>query len=152
MTAPLPGGDFTSFHVTVTRAELALGPLDINDHLNFIVADKIMGGQATWNRQTAKSPFVDGEFTVHRSRAQLKDQMSVQVLGDTQTTMQANLATVIAAFTQFRFQMTLALEDGTRIYNCETADYTVDWDRLRWMSRQVLVTFDIPRYPGLATP
>lgn len=143
--------EFSTFSVLLSRTELGLAPLEINDQSNFIVGNTIMGGAQNWNRQTVKSPYVDGEFTVNRAKSQVSEQFTVQVLGATQTLLQANIATLTDAVSQFRFQLTMTMNESVRTWQCETADYTVDWTQARWMARKVLVTLQIPRYPNLVS-
>lgn len=138
---------FSSFDVTLTRLELGLGTLDLNDHANYLIAENMMGAAQTWNRQTVKSPFVDGEFTVHRAKAQRQETLAVQVLGGTQTILQANLKALTDALSQFRFTWAITMDETNRSWSCETADYTVDFSRDRWMAHKVLVTAQIPVYP-----
>lgn len=142
---------FSTFSVQMTRAELGLAPLDLNDQANYIVSNTIMGGAQSWNRQTVKSPYVDGEYTVHRSLSQVHEQFDVQVLGATQTALQNNITTLTNTVSQFRFQLTIVMNETSRTWQCETADYTVDWSQERWMAMKVLVHLQIPRLPGLVT-
>lgn len=143
--------DFGAFGISITRGELGLIALDLNDHVNYIVSEQLMGAQQTWNRQTVKSPFVDGEFTVHRAAGSRHEALGVQVLGGTQTQLQVNLQALTDALSQFRFQLTMVLDETSRTWQCETADFTVDYNQHRWMTRQVLVNAQIPTYPGLVS-
>lgn len=142
-------GDFGAFVATVTRESLGLPVLNINDHVNYQLGDQILGGSQTWNRQSVKSPYVDGETLVNRTRAQVQEQFQVQVFGGTQTEMQQNIAALIAAFTQFTYQLSVQIDDATYTYQCDTADYTVDWTNFRMMAHKALVKFQIPRSPKL---
>lgn len=143
--------DWTTFDLQLTRSELGLSTLDLNDQVNYIVAETLFGGQQSWNRQTVKSPFVDGEFTVHRSMSQRQERVGIQVLGDTQTTLQTNLDALLTALSQFRFNLIWTADSVQRTYNCETADYQIDFSRERWMARKVLVTASVPVYPKVGT-
>jgi hypothetical protein len=139
--------DFGYFAATVSRTTLGLPALDLNDHLNFIVADQILGGQQAWNRQTAKSPYVDGEFLVNATKGLVNDRFAVQVLGANQSQMAANLVALTDAFGQPSYTLTVTTDDAVRSYLCQPADYTVDWSRERMMARKALVTLAVPRLP-----
>jgi hypothetical protein len=142
-------GDFGIFVATITRTELGLPVLNINDHINYQLADQILGGTQSWNKQMVKSPYVDGEVMVNRSRGQVQEQFQVQVRGGSQSEMQQNIATLIEAFSQFAYQLTIEMEDATYTYQCDTADYTVDWTNVRMMAKQALVKFQFTRSPKL---
>lgn len=144
-------GDFSTFVVTVSRLELGMPILDINDHVNYQVGDQILGGNQTWNRQTVKSPYVDGEIMVNRTRGQVQEQFAVQVFGDTQVAMQQNIATLIDAFSQFTYQLSIEMENATYTYQCDTSDYTVDWTNTRMMAKKALVKLQFPRSPKLVS-
>jgi hypothetical protein len=139
--------DFAYFQVSVSRTSLGLPTLDLNDRLAYITADQIFGAQQAWNRQTAKSPYVDGEFLVNASRGLVQDRFSVQVLGSSQSQLQSRIKDLTDAFGQPSYVLTVTMEDGVYPYSCQPADYQVDWTAARWMARQVLVTFTVPRQP-----
>lgn len=141
--------DFSVFSVTVTREELGLPLLEINDQINYMVGDQILGGSQTWNKQMVKSPYVDGEVMVNRARAQVQEQFQVQVLGPSQGGVQQNIATLIAAFSQFTYVLSIQMEDSTYTYQCDTSDYTVDWTNVRMMAKKALVKFQFTRSPKL---
>lgn len=140
--------DFAFFEATVSRTFLGLPTLSLNDRVSYIVADQIFGAQQTWNRQTAKSPYVDGEFLINANRALVQDRFAVQVLGASQSQVQQRMTALIAAFSQPSYTLTLTMEDASYPYYCQPADFTVDWSRERWMARQALVTLTVPRQPG----
>ena len=53
----------------VSRDLLGLGALNINDHENYRVAPGFLGGQVTWVRSTAASPYMDDEVTAENRQA-----------------------------------------------------------------------------------
>jgi hypothetical protein len=140
---------FEYFNAEISREELALAPLNINDQVNFKVANEILGGTQTWRRQTVLSPYVDGEYTVNATRARVEERFGVQVYGPDQLTLQENIARLVDAISQFRFQLRLDLDEAPWIWQCESADYAVDFSQARMMARTALVTMTIPRSPKL---
>lgn len=142
--------DFGIFDLTITRFELGLPDLDLNDKLSYDTGAEIFGGQQTWNRQTVKSPFVDGEFLVHRSMANRQENLQIQVLGADQAELQANVQALLDAARQFNFLITLTMDNAApRVWSCQTADFTVDWSNTRWLALKALVTLTIPTLPGV---
>lgn len=140
--------------VVLTRDWLGLGPLNINDHVSYAVAQQFLGSTVSWNRNQLTSPYMDGSFTASRQRQSVTEQIAVEVFGRSTangamspTTLQANLAALIAAFNQDSFSLTLTLDGTTYSYEAEAADYQVSWVGPRFMARQVQVVFSLPRQP-----
>ena len=133
--------------VTVTRTQLGLSPLAINDHISYYVADTFMGGQVSWTRNQVTSPFVDGAVTVNRTRSMVTEQVVIEVLGGTQALIQANAATLISAFLQDSFLLTITVATTTYQYLCEASDFQVTWTGPRFFAKQAQVTFSMPRQP-----
>lgn len=143
--------DFDFFAASITRTSLGLNPLDLSDQINYKLGNELLGGTQSWQRQSVRSPYVDGEFTVNRTRARVDEKFSVQVMGADQLMLQDNLAQVIDAFSQHRFVLTVEMDGAVYSYDCEASDYTIDWTGPRWMAKTVLVTFMVPRQPRLLT-
>lgn len=133
--------------VSVSRGELGLADLDLNDHVNYFVSATVFGGTVSWRRQTVQSPFVEGQFTVGAVRDQVEDKFAIEVKGAGQVELQDNLRTLIDAFSQSTFNLTLQLDAAPYTYSCEASDYAIDWTQTRWHNRQVLVTFSLRRSP-----
>lgn len=134
-------------HASVSRPELGLADLDLNDHVNYFVSAPIFGGTVSWRRQTVQSPWVEGQFTVNAVRDQVEDKVVIEVMGGDQVTLQQNVQALIAAFSQSSFNITLQLDNAVNTYACEASDYTVDWTHTRWHNRQVQVSFSLRRSP-----
>lgn len=132
---------------SVTRTQLGLGDLNINDHVSFYLATQLLGAQVQWNRQQVTSPFTDGAVTTQRFRQQVTEQVGVEVLAATAAEMQTNLAELLAAFCQDSYTLTLVVDGTTYAYRCEAADYQVAWTGPRFAARQGQVLFNVPRQP-----
>lgn len=132
---------------SVSRPELGLGDLNLNDHVNYYVAPGIFGGTVSWRRQTVQSPWIEGTFTVGAVRDQVEDKFTVEVKGADQAGLQTNLQNLINAFSQSSFNVTVQLDTAYYTYACEASDYTIDWTNTRFMAKQVQVTFNLRRSP-----
>lgn len=88
-------------------------PLNLNDGTNFKVANEIFGSAVTWRRQTAKSPFVDGEVVTGKVLELVQDKFAVDVMGATQSAMLANIKTLISAFSQDSFALMFGITEVT---------------------------------------
>lgn len=131
----------------ISRDELGLPLLNLNDHVNYYVSSQVFGAQVSFRRQTVQSPWIEGQFTVGAVRDVVQDKFAVEVMGPDQVTLQNNLQTLIAAFTQDYYDLTLQMDTAVYTYACEQADYTLDWTNTRFIAQQVLVTFAIRRSP-----
>lgn len=138
---------FTVFEATVTRTSLGKPPLNLNDHVTYVVADKVFGGQQQWNKQTTKSPYVDGEYLVNAAKGNVQETFTVQVMGPSQSYVMESINDLVDAFSQFTYTLTVVQDDGSVTFTCQPADYTVDWSRERMWARKALVTFTITRLP-----
>jgi hypothetical protein len=137
----------TTFAASVTRSDLGLGVLNINDQLDYIVGSDIMGAMVSYDRQTVSSPYVNGDVTVHRRRGSVTEKFSVYVLGDTQTELQNNIRTLISAFSQNKFNLVMLLDGIEWSYVCEASDYQVEWSNANFFSIKVKVVFNLLRSP-----
>lgn len=137
----------TTFAATVTRSDLGLADLNINDGTNFKVSNEILGGTVTYDRNVVSSPYVNGDITVHRRRANVQERFAVYVYGSSQAVLRANVKTLIDAFSQDTFNVTISLDSDPNTYQCEASDYTVEWSNAHIFSLQVRVMFNLNRKP-----
>lgn len=133
--------------VSISRDSLSLTPLDINDHLSYYVTADSFGRQVQWSRQKAESPFIDGDVTTYRTRQKVNSQIGVEVLGGSQAEVQANVNTLIQAFSQSQYDLSIAIGGANWQYDCEAADYQEVWTGPRWVARQLQVIFTVPNQP-----
>jgi len=137
-----------SLQVEISRDNLGLLPLDINDHTNYYVAGDFLTGQLSWNRNQVGSPFLDDQITVYRTLNRVTRALTVEVLGTSIATMNTNMITLVAAFMQDTFHLAVVADTDLNLeYNCEAADYQVGWTGPRLIQRQVSITFNVPCAP-----
>jgi hypothetical protein len=137
----------TTFAASVTRSDLGLATLNINDGLDYRVSNEIMGSMVTYDRKTVSSPYVNGDVTVHRRRGSVAEKFAVYVYGDTQTELQANVKTLIEAFSQNVFNLIMTLDSVEWSYKCEASDYQIEWSNAHMFANQVRVVFNLIRSP-----
>ena len=134
--------------VSVTRTQLGLPVLQINDHNAYYISQSFLGGQMSWTRNQVTSPYLDGAVTVNRTRGMVTEQVVVEVLGGpSQALLQANVATLLAAFSQDSYLLTVIIATTSYEYLCEAADYQIAWTGPRFFAKQAQVTFSMPRQP-----
>lgn len=135
-----------SFTGHITRTNLGLGFLNINDGVNYSMTDRIMGGTVSWDRNQVNSPWVDGDVTVFRRRGNVTDSIGFNVYGANHGEIRNNLVILVDGFSQDEFSIFLTMDGATYQYECETADYTLDWD-YKMHSNMATINFQVPRKP-----
>lgn len=138
-----------SISALVSRTSLSLGNLDINDGTNYRLAGPIaFSGAVQWERTQVGAPWVDGQITVERHRSNSVEPLSVYCAGSTMATLDANIGTLIAAFSQDRFTFQLVVGGANHAWDCEAADVQqVLYDTAHAVAKYVTVTFSVPRKP-----
>lgn len=135
--------------VAVTRTQLGLSELNLNDHVNYYVAQQqFMGGTMTWTKNQITSPYVDGATTVNRTRGQVTEPVTIEVLGTSDTVLQTNMATLINAFSQDSYDLLIAIGAANYQYQCEAADVQqARWTVSGLLFKQQQIVFQVPRQP-----
>jgi len=136
----------------VSRDLLGLADLDINDHTNFILSsDSILSATVSWRRNQAQSPFVESQILISAVRDLVQDSVAFEVLAGKvpggHAGLQANLKTLIDAFSQFSFNFTVQWDGVPYTYACQPADYAIDWTSGRAQAQQLRVKFSLYRSP-----
>lgn len=134
---------------SVTRGELSLPDLNLNDHVAYIVSggDLVFGATVTWRRQQVQSPFVDSKITTGRVLDIVQDKFAVDVMGPDHVTMASNVQALINAFSQSYFNLTVQFDAQPYTYACEASDYTMDWTVPRMYGLRTQVKFNLLRSP-----
>lgn len=133
------------FHTRITGPN---GWINLDDHQNYIVASDSFGSSATtWRRNQVTGPYVAGKFTVSAVPDQVTENVSVYVLGESQTELQLNLANLIDAASQPAFELQWSVDNAVYVWQCDCADYTIDFVNANLFARQLLVKLSIPRNP-----
>ncbi len=132
---------------SVTRDDLGLGTLNINDHSNYILTSTILGGTVAWQKNQVSSPYVDGDITITRRRPTVMEPFEVHVYGTSGGSLMTNASTLITAFSQDSFSLSIAINSATRQYECEAADYTIEYAHTKFSVNMCTVRFQLPRSP-----
>ena len=136
---------------SVTRTELALADLDLNDKTTYGVMAAGPGAKS-WRRQTAESPFMHGRALVGAVLDTEVAPLRIRVKGSTDSVLNTNLNALLRAFEQFTYDLTLTIEGVTYTWRCEPADYTIgdrggEINTFVRLANQEWVSFEIPRNP-----
>lgn len=137
-----------SIIASVTRAELFLADLDLNDGVKFTLGQNVNVGSVTWRKETAQSPFVQGRVPVHEVKDASESTIVVYVLGATHAALNANLKELLDAFTeQYSYILRINVEGSDNQWECERADYEVAFATETLSARFVPVTLSFHRKP-----
>ena len=133
--------------VTLSRDLLDDTALEINDHVNYYVAE--MGdNQTSWRRQTTSSPWIDGTVTTQRSKENITRSMSIEVLGTNWADTLNNAGNLIAAVSQDNFTLTIDMYSTAVSYICEASDYSWTQSKERWHSNRGILTVSLIHKPN----
>lgn len=141
--------DFT-LSVLLTRSLLGLSDLEVNDHDAYYVAAG-SGDQLSpvvqWEKDQATSRYVEGAVTVSRVRKQFNLNLTVEVMGDTQSDITANIAALLQAATQDHYTLKITVNSVPTYYAAEAADYGAPRTGPRINARQVQIALQVPVQP-----
>lgn len=132
----------------MSRDALGLPPLEIATSPDYYLGTQFLGATVTWERQQISSQWLDGAVTTARHRGIVTEQIAVEVTGPDLGAVQTSIKTLIEAFIQDSFIMTVVAGNTTRRYRCETADYQdLSWTTPRLAGAQGQVLLQVPRQP-----
>jgi hypothetical protein len=135
---------------TISRTDLPepLGLLDLNDGVNFTVSRNVRVGSVTWRREIATSPYVAGRIPIQEVKDAAESSVGIYVAGTTAAELHANLATLLAAFTeQYTYQLRINVDGIDNQWRCERADYEVGFVTEMLAAKYLPVMFSFHRHP-----
>ena len=115
----------------ITRAELGLGNLSLNDasykmdHPNEGWLESIQ-----WEKHVVTSPFYDGDFLVNAVKKQSSITPRILVFGSSEADVSSKVNTLITAFSQFSYTVVYVKDTLEITFQCQPADYLADF---RWL-------------------
>lgn len=134
--------------VKVSRDALGLAALELTQAPYYVAATPFLGTAITWDRQTVNSRWVDSDYTTSRRRGTIQEQMAVEVQCDTMFDLQNAMQTLVDAFTQDNYTLTVTVDGQIWAYDCEAADYTnLMWTAPRLSACQGQMLLAVPRRP-----
>lgn len=119
--------------ITVTRSELSLSTLDINDEATYYcLFEGFASGGGQWERHMVDSPYTDGEYEVGKRLRNSEVAMGLAVKGSTQAALDAAVAALVdvdtgAFVAQYSYDVTVTIAGYARTWRCYAADWQVDW-------------------------
>lgn len=134
--------------ILVTRTELGLPDLDLNDGENYVFGRQIEVGAMAWRKEAVTSPFVDGRVPVHEVKDSVESRVLIYCKGSDYATLQSNIAALITAFTeQYSYELSITAQGIETRWTCERADYKTGYMTETLLARHVPVQFSFHRKP-----
>lgn len=144
-----------SRQITITRTELGLGPLNLQDPANgFYVSDKWKPGAIKWQRfEAAGSAWVDGERVVGQRKIGVDEIFTIYVYASTPAGIKAKVQTVLDAISQYRYTLTINWDGDSHVFQANGAGELKyegdDIDPTLHAAGWQPIELTIPRDPGL---
>ena len=135
----------------ITRVELGLAELNINDQTNYKIV-KVGPGEVEWERQYSGNPFTHGQTLVSAVMRQGTLPLSVRCKGATNVVVENNRDALCRALEQFTYNLNITIDGVSFSWKCDPANYSVDEtdgaiNPFFVRAKQSVVTADIPRDP-----
>lgn len=136
----------------VSRTELSLSNLDINDGDKYVLGRGMNPGAVSWRKQTVESPFYPGRYVVHEVKDAVEISIPVYVQANNYSNLNVHLETLLEAFTnQSSFLFTLVIDGYTNSWTCERADYEIGFAAETVLALRLPVQFKTMRVPTPAS-
>lgn len=134
----------------VTRSELGLGNLDLNDQTNYRAAgNELNPGAVQWRREVVNSPFVHGGVVMDAVRDTTQGTLSLYAYGTTIPQLKSNVDTAVEAFSQDEYKVVFTHEGATWTWLCTQADYETGFTTFHLGARMTPIRFSFFRWsPG----
>ena len=128
----------------VTRTELGLTNLQLNEDPYKVSANDFNPGSVVFRRETAKSPYVDGGIVTGAVKDLVEGGINIDVSGADHSALRTNLDTLITAVTEQRyFDLYFTVNGAEYAWKCDRADYATGFvhERLHAIYLPVAITF-----------
>lgn len=139
-----------SVYGMVTRTELGQADLSLEDPGIYRIVS-VGPGPLSWRRERITSPYIHGESLVGAVKETAAMSLSIRVLGTSAASLNTRTATLLRAFEQFNYQLTLVLDGVIWTWDCQPADYAGgdggEFEPNLLRAFQQVYRFSIPRDP-----
>lgn len=115
----------TTYAATVTRTELGLSALSIHDGTTYFIR-AFQPGKVPIRREEAKSPLVVATVEIGSVKDDALATMLVQVRGASHSAVQSSISTLISAFSQNEYTLTVSIDGTAYAWTCRKAQYGLD--------------------------
>lgn len=131
----------------LTRGELSLGRLELNQGNFRIDGADLDPGATTWQRTTADSPWVHGDVEIHRVKSAAVIEVGLYISGVSVAELNQYKTVLAQAVEQTRFQYHRIRDGIETAWLCRSADYSIGSPYL--LERQLVcrAKLIIPRNP-----
>jgi len=125
--------------------------ISLNDHVNYqVAADEFGNKQTSLRRIEAESPYYDGTFTIHVTKGNIMEPLSLYVRGATQNQVTENLLFLEELFMQPTYTMTLRMDDHLETWKCWPAEYSIERSHVFMHAGMAVFKVQVPRHPTVS--
>lgn len=103
--------------------------------------------QVAHRKQTAKNPYVEGEYVVSVVRENVTETLAVWCYATTSTVLRQRIVALLDCFDQPSYTVVFRDTDSTETWAAQAADYTIKSDQVLRKAKMALVTAQVPRLP-----
>lgn len=137
----------TAHTATISRTELGMSSLSLQDTTYAVMNNSINGGVVQWRREVAVSPYVAGETEIGSVKDQVRSALTIRVTAGSHAALQTAVSTLVSAFSQKSYTLTLGFDGVTYAWTCGRADYSIAFDEAMRLRSVARCTFVLPRSP-----
>lgn len=122
--------------------------ISLNDVINYQVSSEDFGNkQQSLRRIEADSPYYDGSFTVHVTKQNVTESLSIYVRGASQNHVTENLLFLEELFMQPTYTMTLRMDDHLETWSCEPSEYSIERSHIYMHNGMAVFKVQVLRHP-----
>jgi hypothetical protein len=140
-----------AINLQITRTELGLGNLELEDPANGYQVVSFGPGATSWRRDTVNSPYVHGSTLINAVMDLQIAPLVVRVKGVTATQKESRLGVLIDALSQFLYGIGSIIDGVSYVWICQPADYSIgdggEFNKFHEKNLMTEVVFMIPRNP-----
>jgi hypothetical protein len=121
--------------------------LELNDGPYLVAKEGLNPGEISYSREQVSSPYIHGQYTTYRTKESPNAQIVINVSSGDHTSLKSDLGTLIDAFSQEVFTLTLVMNGAQWQWQGEAANYSVGFVSERMHALNVPAGFQFPRHP-----
>lgn len=137
---------------SITRTDLGLGQLSLDVDGTYSIVSFSEGG-VSWRRKAVDGKYQAGRRLTQAQKDTVTDVLLIRVYGSSWAEVNNRAGTLMAAFSQFTYQLTVTINGVVRTAECEPADMDVvgEDSRRKGLTFENMreLQFSIPRDPRL---
>ena len=133
------------FQVTVSRGTEWV-PL-VRPPSMWVSPDGLGQTSQSWRREEAQSRFYHGTFTLHATKDNVQETISVYITGESQNDVTEEIMLLEELFSQLTYQIRVQFGNHRETWYCQTADWQTERTHVLLHNTMAKMSFSVPRLP-----